>query len=203
MTNHPMTGETAEQHRERMAALQAEMRKRHAAARERRGLVLVHTGPGKGKSTAALGMLVRSLSHGKRCGVMQFIKSAPDRAERVLRSPLLEWKACGDGFTWNTQDRDADIARVREGWTTVLGWLQNPEISFVLLDELNVVLDYDYLPLTEVLAALASRPEGQHVVITGRGAPSGLVEVADLVTEMTEIKHPFKAGIQAQAGLEF
>jgi cob(I)alamin adenosyltransferase len=195
--------DTPQQHAQRMAEMQEEMRKRTAAAREKRGLLLVHTGNGKGKSTAALGMLLRSLSHGKRCGVMQFIKSAPDRAERVLRSPLLDWQAVGDGFTWNTQDREADIASCRRGWQVVLGWLADPEVKFILLDELNVVLAYDYLPLQEVLEALQSRAEGQHVVVTGRGAPAALIAAADLVTEMTEIKHPFKAGIQAQAGIEF
>ncbi len=195
--------DTSEQHAQRMAEMQEEMRRRTAAAREKRGLLMVHTGNGKGKSTAALGMLLRSLSHGKRCGVMQFIKSAPDRAERVLRSPLLDWQAVGDGFTWNTQDREADIASCRRGWQVVQGWLADPEVKFILLDELNVVLAYDYLPLQEVLDALQSRVEGQHVVVTGRGAPAALIAAAELVTEMTEIKHPFKAGIQAQAGIEF
>ena len=195
--------ETPEEHKSRMAEMQEEMRRRTDAAREKRGLLMVHTGNGKGKSTAALGMLLRSLSHGKRCGVMQFIKSAPDRAERLLRSPLLSWQAVGDGFTWNTQDRDADIARCREGWAVVLGWFKDPEVKFILLDELNVVLAYEYLPLQEVLEALASRSEGQHVVVTGRDAPAALITAADLVTEMTEIKHPFKTGVQAQAGIEF
>jgi len=202
MTNSHASTDSAE-HARKMAEMQAEMRKRTAAARDKKGLLMVHTGNGKGKSTAALGMLVRSLSHGKRCGVVQFIKSAPDRAERVLRGDLLTWKAVGDGFTWNTQDRDADIARCREGWDVVKGWLTDPEVKFIWLDELNVVLAYEYLPLDEVMAALAGRPEGQHVVITGRGAPESLVEASDLVTEMREVKHPFKAGIQAQAGIEF
>lgn len=193
----------ASAHREQMKAVQAEMRAKLAGAKEKRGLLMVHTGNGKGKSTASFGMLLRSLSHGHSCRVMQFIKSSPDKAERLLQGPLLEWEACGDGFTWDTQDREADIARCREGWARVSAWLKDPEVDFVLLDELNVVLSFDYLPLSEVLAALQARPAHQHVVLTGRGAPEKLIEAADLVTEMCEHKHPFKAGIKAQAGIEF
>ena len=201
--NEDHTLPTEEAHRERMAAVKAEMAARTAAAQEKRGLVIVHTGDGKGKSTAAFGMLARMLAHQRRCAVIQFIKSGTDAVERVLRAPTLSWHSVGGGFTWDTQDRAADIARCREGWALATGYFQNPEIDFVLLDELNVVLAFDYLPKDEVLAALrAKRPE-QHVVITGRGALPELIALADLVTEMREIKHPFNAGVKAQIGIEF
>ena len=190
-------------HSEAMKALQAEMRKKTRAARTKHGLLIVNTGNGKGKSTAGLGMLVRSISHGHQCAVMQFIKTAPDRAARVIEGPLVEWHACGNGFTWDSQDKALDIARCREGWDRVLAWLKDPEIDFILLDEMNVVLSFDYLPLAEVLEAFRNRPSHQHVVSTGRGAPEGLTAVADLITEMREVKHPFNVGVQAQAGIEF
>jgi len=192
-----------EQHRDAMQALQAEMDAKIHAAQEKRGLLIVHTGDGKGKSTAAFGMLARMLAYKRRCAVIQFIKSGNDAAERTLRCPALEWHSVGGGFTWDTQDRAGDIARCREGWTLAAGYFQNPEIDFVLLDELNIVLAYDYLPKEEVFAALQGRRANQHVVITGRGALPGLVEMADLVTEMRELKHPFKTGVQAQVGIEF
>ncbi len=194
---------TEAEHRAAMQALQSEMDAKIRAAQEKRGLVIVHTGDGKGKSTAAFGMLARMLAHGRRCAVIQFIKSGHDAAERVLRGPLLTWHSVGGGFTWNTQDRAADIARCREGWTLATGYFQNPEIDFVVLDELNIVLGCDYLPKAEVLAALRAKRLAQHVVITGRGALPELLELADLATEMRELKHPFKAGVKAQAGIEF
>ncbi|MBI5383015.1 MAG: cob(I)yrinic acid a,c-diamide adenosyltransferase [Opitutae bacterium] len=195
--------ETDAQHRERMQTLAAEMQAKTRAARTKRGLLIVHTGHGKGKTTAAFGMLARALAHGRRCAVLQFIKSGNDAVEKTLRGPQLEWRQVGDGFTWDTQDRAADIARGREGWALALGWLRDPAVQFIVLDELNVMLAYEYLPLDEVLAALRARPEGQHVVVTGRDAPPALVELADLVTEMRVVKHPFAAGVQAQAGIEF
>ena len=195
--------ETEAEHRERMEKLQAEIRERTDAAQEKRGLVIVHTGDGKGKSTAAFGMLARMLAYKRRCVVIQFIKSGADAVERVLRGPALSWHSVGGGFTWDTQDRAADIARCREGWALATGYFQNPEIDFVLLDELNVVLAFDYLPKAEVLAALRSKRLEQHVVITGRGALAELIAQADLVTEMREIKHPFNTGVKAQLGIEF
>ena len=203
MKNRPSPDSTEEQHREDMQALQAEMREKMRAAKEKRGLLMVHTGNGKGKSTAAFGMLARSLAHGRKCGVVQFIKSTPDAIEKVLRSPKLTWHAVGDGFTWDTQDRAGDIAKCREGWKYACEFFKDPSVSFVMLDELNVVLSMEYLPKDEVLAVLRAKREDQHVVITGRGAPAELIELADLVTEMTEIKHPFKAGVKAQIGIEF
>lgn len=195
-----------EAHKLRMQKLQAAMQARMKAATDRRGLLLVHTGNGKGKSTAAVGMLVRSLGHGFKCAVVQFIKGEQPTAETALVAAFpeqLTWDRCGDGFTWDTQDRCADIARVREGWAIVQRHLADPELRFLFLDEFNVVLQYGYFPVEELLEALASRPASQHVVITGRGAPQPLMDLADLVTEMREVKHPFHQGIQAQAGLEF
>lgn len=186
-----------------MQSLQADMAAKIRAAQEKRGLVIVHTGDGKGKSSAAFGMLTRMLAHQRRCGVVQFIKSGADAVERVLRGPLLEWRSVGGGFTWNTQDRAADIASCREGWDVALGFFRDPAVDFVLLDELNIVLSCGYLPVEEVLAALRVKRRDQHVVITGRNAPPELIALADLVTEMREVKHPFNAGVKAQAGIEF
>ena len=191
------------EHEARMRELQAEMRAKTAAAREKRGLLAVHTGNGKGKSTAAFGMLARCVAHQYPSAVVQFIKSGDDAVERVLRGPYLQWHHVGAGFTWDTQDRAADIATCRAGWEIVRGYLRDPKIRFLLLDEINVVLSFDYLSVAEVLADLAARPERQHVVCTGRGAPEALIAAADLVTEMREIKHPFNAGVQAQPGIEF
>jgi cob(I)alamin adenosyltransferase len=201
--NSPRSDSTENEHREAMQDLQAEMEARINAAQEKRGLVIVHTGDGKGKSSAAFGMLARMLAHRRKCGVVQFIKSGTDAVERVLRGPLLEWRSVGGGFTWDTQDRAADIASCRAGWEIASRFFRDPEMPFVLLDELNVVLAFKYLPLDEVLAALRARRHDQHIVITGRGAAPELIELADLVTEMREVKHPFKTGVKAQPGIEF
>ncbi len=190
-------------HRAAMLEKQKEMRALIGAAKEKRGLTIVHTGNGKGKSTAAFGMLTRMLGHGKRAVVVQFIKSGDTATERQLRCPQLAWHRCGEGFTWDTQNRAGDIEAVRTGWEIALHAMQDPEVAFVLLDELNIALAYDYLPVEEALAGLRSRLPHQHVAITGRDAPASLIEYADLVTEMREVKHPFKAGIQAQAGIEY
>ena len=192
-----------DEHRAQMQTLQAEMHAKIRAAKEKRGLLIVHTGDGKGKTTAAFGMLTRMLSYGKKCAVIQFIKSRPDPVEKLLSDPNLAWHRVGDGFTWDTQNRAADIASCREGWRLALTFFQDPEIAFVLLDELNIALAYDYLPLDEVLTALRSKHVDQHVVITGRNARPELIELADLVTDMREVKHPFKAGVQAQRGIDF
>lgn len=173
------------------------------AAKEKRDLLIVHTGDGKGKSTAAFGMLARMLGHRRRCAVIQFIKSGDTATERALRSPLLSWHKVGDGFTWDTQNRAADVARCREGWAIACDCLRDPEVKFLLLDELNIALAHDYLPVAEVIEAVRSRAPGKHVVITGRSAPQSLIDAADLVTEMREIKHPFAGGVRAQAGIEF
>ncbi len=195
--------ETEEQHRERMRQLQEEMRAKVRAAREKRGLLIVHTGDGKGKTTAGFGMLTRMLAHGRRCAVVQFIKASNDAVERLLRGPLLTWDHYGEGFTWDTQDKAADIACCRAGWARALEHFADPEMDFVLLDELNVVLQLGYLPADEIVAALKAKRPDLHLVVTGRGAPPELIEAADLVTEMRVVKHPFTTGVQAQAGIEF
>jgi cob(I)alamin adenosyltransferase len=189
-----------------MEKLQKAMAKKIARATDEKGLLIVHTGNGKGKSSAALGMLIRSLGHGFRCAVVQFIKGEQATAETALVQAfpdLLTWDRVGDGFTWDTQDRAADIAACRKGWERVKAHLADPALKFLLLDELNIVLAYDYLPLDEVRADLLAKRDDLHVVVTGRGAPQALIEVADLVTEMKALKHPFKAGIKAQPGIEF
>ncbi|HQF38925.1 MAG TPA: cob(I)yrinic acid a,c-diamide adenosyltransferase [Opitutaceae bacterium] len=197
------SNETESAHRAAMQEKQREMRELMAAAKDKRGLTIVHTGNGKGKSTAAFGMVTRMLGHGKRCVVVQFIKSGDAATERNLRCPQLAWHRCGEGFTWDTQNRAGDIESVRTGWEIAVQAMQDPEVSLVLLDELNIALAFDYLPVDEVLGALRERQPHQHVVFTGRDAPAELIEQADLVTEMREIKHPFRAGIQAQAGIEY
>jgi len=203
MNDSDRTLSTDEEHEARMRELQAGMHARIAAAREKRDLVIVNTGPGKGKSTAAFGLLARNLGHNRRSVVIQFVKAGDNAVARALHGPLLEWHRVGDGFTWDTQNRSADIASCRKGWALACAALQDPDVKFVLLDELNIVLSYNYLPVAEVIAALKARAPGKHVVITGRGAPEELIAVADLVTEMTEVKHPFKAGVKAQVGVEF
>ncbi len=200
-TNHNLPTEA--EHQERMKTIQVEMHAKIAAAREKRDLLIVHTGTGKGKSTAAFGLLARNLGHGRRSVVVQFVKSGDSAIARALSNSRLEWHRTGRGFTWDTQNRAADIASCRKGWDLACAALQDPGVKFLLLDELNIVLTYDYLPLAEVLAALRARAPGKHVVITGRCAPAELIAAADLVTEMTEIKHPFQAGVKAQAGVEF
>ena len=171
-----------------------------------KGLLIVHTGKGKGKSTAAFGMVMRSIGHGFRTGVVQFVKGRWDTGERTVleRFPeLVTIKAMGEGFTWETQDRARDIAAARAAWTAAEAVLADPRYRLVLLDELNIVLRYDYLPIGEVVAALTSRRPDLHVVVTGRNARPELIEAADLVTEMTLVKHPFRAGVKAQQGIEF
>ncbi|MDH4909020.1 cob(I)yrinic acid a,c-diamide adenosyltransferase [Xanthomonas euvesicatoria] len=170
-----------------------------------RGVLLVNTGNGKGKSSSGFGMLARSLGHGLHCGVVQFIKGMFSTGEEAFfrRFPdLLDYHVMGEGFTWETQDRARDIAAAQAAWQRARGMLADARYDFVLLDELNIALVKDYIALDEVLAAVAARPPGQHVVITGRGAPAGLIEVADTVTEMRLVKHAFNAGIKAQLGIE-
>ena len=193
----------ADKHDAEMKILQKEMRAKMAAARRRKGLIIVHTGDGKGKTSAALGMLLRSLGHGFKCAVVQFIKGGRNTAESLLKSPLLQWDKVGEGFTWDTQSWERDTGCARAGWELVQRHLADPRLKFLLLDELNVVLSYQYLPVAEVIEALRNKREDLHVVITGRGAPPALIEIADLVTEMKEIKHPFQQGIKAQPGIEF
>jgi len=196
-------------HRRQMQKLKTIVDDRIAAATLEKGLLMVHTGSGKGKSTAALGMLVRCLGHGFRCAVVQFIKGEQATAEVVLERVAevaggsLTWDRCGQGFTWDTQDRAADIACAEEGWTIVRRHLADPELRFLLLDEINIVLRHGFLDTGQILAELQARNPNLHVALTGRGAPEALLEAGDLVTEMRAIKHPFQAGIKAQAGIEF
>ena len=172
-----------------------------------KGLIVVHTGKGKGKSTAAFGLVMRCLGHGFKVGIVQFVKGAWGTGERTFLDKygegLVTMRAMGDGFTWDTQDRQRDIAAARAAWDFAKTLINDPDIKLVLLDELNIVLRYDYLRLSEVLETLQSKPEQKHVVVTGRNAKEELIEIADLVTEMTQIKHPFRSGVKAQTGIEF
>ncbi|KXV25165.1 cob(I)yrinic acid a,c-diamide adenosyltransferase [Gluconobacter japonicus] len=171
-----------------------------------KGILAVHTGPGKGKSTAAFGLALRALGHGRRVVVVQFIKGAWMTGERSALErfdDLLEWHTMGEGFTWETQDRSRDIAACERAWEVAKAALKRDDVGLVVLDELNIALRYDYLPLEQVLSDLKNRPLMQHVVITGRNAKPALVEAADLVTEMTLVKHHFSASVKAQAGFEF
>jgi cob(I)alamin adenosyltransferase len=171
-----------------------------------KGLIIVHTGKGKGKSTAAFGMVMRCIGHGMKAGVVQFIKGKWETGERTVleRFPeLCEIKALGEGFTWNTQDRARDIAHAEQGWAEVKRMMADPSFSFVLADEINIALRYDYLPVAEVVAALKDKRPDLHVCLTGRNAKDEIVELADLVTEMEMVKHPFRDGVKAQKGIEF
>jgi cob(I)alamin adenosyltransferase len=193
-------------HAEKMAKRKAARAKILATKTEERGLVIVHTGTGKGKSTAAFGMVMRCLGHGMRVGIVQFIKGAWDTGERhvLARCPeLVTCRAMGEGFTWDTQDRARDIAAARAAWDAAKAMIADPGYRLVLLDELNIVLRYDYLPIAEVVETLKAKPRDLHVVVTGRNAKPELIEIADLVTEMTLVKHPFRSGVKAQAGIEF
>lgn len=177
-----------------------------ATKTEEKGLVIVHTGKGKGKSTAAFGMVFRALGHGLKVGIVQFVKGAWGTGERTVleRFPdLVTIKAMGEGFTWDVADRQRDIAAARAAWDEAKRMIADPSYRLILCDELNIVLRYDYLPLEEVLEVLRNKPRDTHVIITGRNAKDELIDLADLVTEMTEIKHPFRAGVKAQKGIEF
>jgi cob(I)alamin adenosyltransferase len=180
--------------------------KKKAAAQLEKGLLIVNTGTGKGKSTAAFGMGLRVLGHGWRLGVVQFIKGALDSAERRFLStqPNCDFHVVGAGYTWNTQDRGADIVTARKGWGEAVRMINDPSYHMVILDELNIVLKYEYLELEEVLAVFRNRREMLHVVVTGRHAPQRLIDEADLVSEITPVKHPYREqGVKAQAGVEF
>jgi cob(I)alamin adenosyltransferase len=193
-------------HAEKMKKKKAARDKILATKTEEKGLLIVHTGKGKGKSTAAFGMVFRAIGHGMKVGVVQFVKGAWGTGERdVLEkfSDSVTIKAMGEGFTWDTADRQRDIAAARKAWEEAKRMIADPSYKVILLDELNIVLRYDYLPLDEVLEVLKNKPRDTHVIVTGRNAKDELIEIADLVTEMTEIKHPFRAGVKAQAGIEF
>ncbi|WP_269713296.1 cob(I)yrinic acid a,c-diamide adenosyltransferase [Caulobacter sp. NIBR2454] len=205
-----MTDQTVEdlnaRHNAKMVKVQAARAKMMAERQIEKGLLIVNTGAGKGKTTAALGMVLRAIGHGQRVSVIQFIKGALQTGEKVVFDAFpeqVEFRPMGEGFTWDTQDRARDIAVARQTWEAVKARIADPDWDMVVCDELNIVLRYDYLPVDEVVEVLSARPEGKHVVVTGRNAPQALIDAADLVTEMVVIKHPFRSGVKAQAGIEF
>jgi cob(I)alamin adenosyltransferase len=193
-------------HAEKMAKKQAARAKILATKTIERGLIVVHTGKGKGKTTAAMGLAMRAIGHGMKVGIVQFVKGVWETGEREVLAQFPElcvMKAMGEGFTWDTQDLARDRAAARRAWETAKQMIADSAFRMVILDELNIVLRYDYLPLDEVIATLTGKPEALHVVVTGRNAKPELMEIADLVTEMGEVKHPFRSGVKAQAGVEF
>jgi len=195
-----------QRHRARMERLKASVDRRIAAAQEEKGLLIVYTGAGKGKTTAALGMAIRCLGHGMNVAVVQFIKGAIDTAEeRILKSfgNQVVFLRMGEGYTWETQNRERDIRVAQDAWVEVEKILQDPAFGMVILDELNIAIHHEYISLEQVLKAVVQRPPMLHVVITGRGAKPELIRAADLVSEIQMIKHPFRQGIKAQKGVEF
>jgi cob(I)alamin adenosyltransferase len=205
MTRNVDDAET-ERHRAKMAKRKASQDAEVAGKTAEKGLLIVHTGSGKGKSTAAFGLALRMLGRGSRVGVVQFIKGAWHTAERDALAAFgdqVSWHTMGEGFTWETQDLARDVAAAARAWEKSLELMADPSFGLVILDELNIALRYEYLDLTTVVAALRDRRPGLHVVVTGRNAKPALVEAADLVTEMTLVKHHFAAGVKAQPGIEF
>ena len=202
-----MKARTDAEHAAKMKKIQAAQNKKVAAKTVEKGLVIVHTGPGKGKTSAALGMAVRAIGHGMKVGVVQFVKGAMATGEKAVfdRFPdLIEFNPMGEGFTWDTQDRSRDIAVARTAWDEVKRMIADPSYAMVIADELNIVLRYDYLPVGDVLEAIEGKPHMTHLIITGRNAPQELIDAADLVTEMTQVKHPFREqNVKAQRGIEF
>src|SRR5215472_16798825 len=193
-------------HNEKMARRKAARERMLAAKTDERGLLIVHTGKGTGKSTAAFGIVLRCLGHGMPVGIVQFVKGVWQTGERTALErfgDLVTCRAMGEGFTWDTQDRARDIAAARRAWEAAKAMIADPSYRLILLDELNIVLRYDHLPLDEDLAVLKSKPRHVHIVVTGRNARPELIEAADLVTEMTLVKHPFRSGVKAQVGIEF
>lgn len=203
-----MTTDTAEEarHKAKMANRKAAQDKEVALKTVEKGLLIVHTGKGKGKSTAAFGLLMRALGRGMRCGVVQFGKGAWQTGERFAAERFgdqVQWHTLGEGFTWETQDRERDVAAAQRAWAKARELMADPSIRFVVLDELNISLRYGHLDIADVVAVLEARRPDQHVVVTGRNAKPELVDAADLVTEMTLVKHHFAAGVKAQEGIEF
>lgn len=193
-------------HNERMKRLKVARDKIQARKTIERGLLIVHTGNGKGKSSSAFGMAIRSIGWGMRVAILQYVKGNWDTGEKTFfaeRPDLLQWEVMGEGFTWETQDRARDIAAASAAWERSKELILNPDIDFVILDELNIVLRDDTLPIADVVAFLKARPMEKHICITGRNAKTELIDIADLVTEFNEVKHPFKAGFKAQKGVEF
>ncbi|MBB3929410.1 cob(I)alamin adenosyltransferase [Kaistia hirudinis] len=207
MTDMPSEDEINARHAEKMKKIKAARDKILATKTVEKGLLIVHTGKGKGKSTAAFGMIFRSLGYGFPVAVVQFVKGSWETGERLALErfgDLVTINRLGEGFTWETQDRARDMAAARQAWETAKSLIRQGDHHIVLLDELNIVLRYDYLPLDEVITFLREeKPHDLHVIITGRNAPDQLIEIADLVTEMEMIKHPFRSGVKAQKGIEF
>jgi cob(I)alamin adenosyltransferase len=204
----PKALDTDARHASKMAKKKAARDKIMATKEGQKGLIIVHTGAGKGKSSSGFGMILRCIAHEMPCAVVQFIKGAWDTGERRMIeahfSHLCQFHAMGEGFTWETQDRARDIEMAQKGWAKAKELILDPNIQLVLLDEINIALRYDYLDIAEVLAFLRDeKPPLTHVILTGRNAKEDLIELADLVTEMTLIKHPFRSGIKAQKGVEF
>ena len=203
-----MSDDADARHNEKMRKIKAAREKMMATKTEEKGLIMVHTGPGKGKSSSGFGMIMRCIAHGMPCAVVQFIKGNWETGERTfLRTHFPEqcrFHVSGEGFTWDTQDRARDVAAAEAGWETAKGLIRDPDIRFVMLDEINIALRYDYLDIDAVVNfLLMEKPRMTHVLLTGRNAKPELLEAADLVTEMTLIKHPFRDGVKAQAGVEF
>jgi cob(I)alamin adenosyltransferase len=206
MADTPLSDE--DRHAQKMAKKKAARDKIMATKEGEKGLIIVHTGPGKGKSSSGFGMILRCIAHEMPCAVVQFIKGAWDTGERRILegnfSDLCQFHAMGEGFTWETQDKSRDIAMAAKGWEKAKELIRDPEIKMVLLDEINIALRYDYLDIAEVVRFLSEeKPPMTHVVLTGRNAKDELIEIADLVTEMTLVKHPFRSGIKGQKGVEF
>jgi cob(I)alamin adenosyltransferase len=200
--------EEEDRHRAKMTAIKAARDRMMESKTGEKGLIIVHTGPGKGKSSSGFGMIMRCIGHGMPCAVVQFIKGAWSTGERTLLETRFRddcrFVVAGEGFTWETRDLERDRAAAADGWAQAKALIRDPAIRFVLLDEINIALRYDYLDIAEVVAFLRDeKPPMTHVCLTGRNAKPELLELADLVTEMTAVKHPFKAGIKAQAGVEF
>ncbi|MBO6947405.1 MAG: cob(I)yrinic acid a,c-diamide adenosyltransferase [Rhodospirillales bacterium] len=193
-------------HAEKMAKKKAARDKILATKTIEKGLIIVHTGKGKGKSTAAMGLAVRAIGNGMKVGLVQFVKGKWETGERKVLEhfpDLCVMKAMGEGFSWETQDRERDIAAARQAWEAAKEMINDPSYKMVILDELNIVLRYENLPLDEVIETLQNKPEMLHVAVTGRNAKDELIEIADLVTDMTQVKHPFRSGVKAQVGIEF
>jgi cob(I)alamin adenosyltransferase len=200
-----MTGDREARHATRMQRKKQVVDQAIAAADAERGVLLVNTGNGKGKSSAAFGVAARALGHGLRVAVVQFVKGRTDTGEEAVlgKLPGIAWHVMGEGFTWETQDAGRDAAAARAAWEVASAYLRDPAIGLVVLDELTYAFKYGWLPLDDVLAAFAARPPMQHVIVTGRAAPEALVEAADTVTEMQMVKHAFRAGVKAMPGMEF
>ncbi|MCY4589953.1 MAG: cob(I)yrinic acid a,c-diamide adenosyltransferase [Alphaproteobacteria bacterium] len=206
MATTPIDPARAERHAEKMAKKKAARDKIMATKDRTGGLLIVHTGKGKGKSTAAFGMVCRAIGHNMKVGVVQFVKGRWQTGERAVLEAFPEQvtiRTMGEGFTWDTQDLDRDIAAAKAAWDQALRMMEDPDLSMLLLDELNIVLRYGYLPIGEIVERLTDRRDGLHVIVTGRNARQELIDAADLVTEMTQVKHPFRSGFKAQAGIEY